>query len=83
MDINAFWNRVKILLKEKGVTQVAMAKACGFSPATFKGWMAKLVTPTVDSAFAIAQYLDVSLEYLISGRGLSKSSKTRRKQAYY
>jgi transcriptional regulator with XRE-family HTH domain len=75
MDIDAFWKQVKELIKKKGMTQNAMAIACGISPATFRGWTSKRVIPTVDCAFVIAQYLGVSVEYLVKGRGLDKASK--------
>jgi transcriptional regulator with XRE-family HTH domain len=76
MDIDAFWKRVKEFIKKKGMTQNTMAIACGIPPATFRGWTSKRVVPTVDCAFAIAQYLGVSVEYLVKGRGLDKVSRT-------
>jgi len=75
MNIDKLWNRVKRLVKKKGVTQNAAALACGISPNTLRGMMAKRIVPTAFHAYIIAQYLGVSLEYLIKGRGNDKASK--------
>jgi transcriptional regulator with XRE-family HTH domain len=76
MEIDVFWGRVKTLIKKKGVTQSEAAKACGIPPETFRGWMSKHIIPTVFSAYDIARYLGVSLEYLVQGRGTDRVSKT-------
>ena len=68
-DVDSFWMRVKCLLKQKGITQAAAAKACGISFYTFRGWMSKGVIPVVSEAYILARYLGVSVEYLVSGRG--------------
>ena len=75
MDIDDFWRRVKRLLKEKGVTQNTAALACGIPLNTFRGMMSKGITPTVFHAYAIAQYLGVSLEFLVKGQGKDRTSK--------
>ena len=74
MNINAFWNRVKIRIKEKAVTQDAAARACGLSPVTFRGWMSKGMIPPLSCAYRLARYLGVSLDYLISGKGTDNIS---------
>jgi len=68
MMTEAFWKRVKTLVKEKNLTQGAAASACGRSLSTVKGWMSKNIIPPLDNAFDLAQLLEVSLEYLITGR---------------
>ena len=75
MRIRAFWKRVKILLKDKGASQIAVAKACGRSINTFRGWMAKDIIPPLEDAFEIAQYLGVSLEYLVTGKERERSAQ--------
>ena len=75
MRIKAFWKRVKFLLKEKGTTQVMAAKICGRSLNTFRGWMSKDIIPPLDNAFELAQYLGVSLEYLITGRETDRAAQ--------
>ena len=44
------------------------ARACGLPLDTLRGWMSKDLIPPVDDAYNLAEYLGVSLEYLISGR---------------
>jgi transcriptional regulator with XRE-family HTH domain len=68
MSTLKFWDRVKRLSKEKGITRQSAAEACGFSPGTFKGWMAKGILPTVVDAYFIAQFLGVTMEYLVAGK---------------
>ena len=75
MRIRAFWKRVKFLLKEKGVTQSVAAEVCGRSLNTFRGWMSKDTIPPLDDAFELAQYLGVSLEFLITGRETERAAQ--------
>jgi len=75
MDIDAFWKRVKKLIKEKNTTQIMAAKACGRSLDTFRGWMSKKFIPPLDDAYRLALFLNVSLEYLITGRTTEKAEQ--------
>ena len=68
MNIDAFWNRVKLLIKQKNVTQGELAKICGFPHSTFRGWMSKGIGPPLHSAYYISRFFGVSLEYLIGGQ---------------
>ena len=72
-----FWNRIKICIKEKGVTQQEAAKSLRFSFSTFRNWMSKNVSPPLMYASRISKYLGVSLDYLISGHGKDNISKTQ------
>jgi len=76
MNVRAFWSRVKTGIKEKGVTQAEAAKACRLSFPKFRNWMSKNMIPPLSFAHRISKYLGVSLEYLISGKGTDKVSKT-------
>ena len=68
MKIKAFWKRVKVLLKEKKITQAQAAKVCSRSLNTLRGWMSKDTIPPLEDAFELARYLGVSLEFLITGK---------------
>jgi len=68
MDIYLFWKRVKVLIKEKEITQEVAAEACSRSLNTFRGWMSKGIIPPLEDAHELARFLGVSLEYLVSGR---------------
>ena len=63
-----FWGQVKRAIKNKGATQAATAKACGVPLSTFKGWITKDYFPTVIGAYSIAEFLGVSLDYLVTGK---------------
>ena len=67
MDAGLFWNRVKPLIKEKGLTQASFAEKCGISFGTFQGWIAKSVLPSVVDGYKIADALNTSVEYLVTG----------------
>ena len=68
MNIKAFWNRVKLQIKSRTVTQADAAKACGVLPDTFRRWMSMGRVPPLNNSYMLARYLGVSLEYLITGR---------------
>jgi transcriptional regulator with XRE-family HTH domain len=75
MDAKKFWARVRALLKEKGKSHKDLAAACGFQLHTFQGWMYKNLFPGVVDAYYIARSLDVSLEYLITGKIIKTKSE--------
>lgn len=64
---NNFWNRVKTLIKEKGITQAQFAEQNGFAINTFLGWISKNRSPDLDIAVNIAKKLDTSVEFLVNG----------------
>jgi transcriptional regulator with XRE-family HTH domain len=68
MSIEDFWNRVRLLLRNSGRTQASAAAACNLRLNTLRGWMSKNIIPTVFDAYNIAAYLEVTLEYLITGK---------------
>jgi len=79
MKTRDFWSRVKICIKEKGVTHQEAARACRFSYSTFRNWMYKNISPPLAYSYRISKYLGVSLEYLISGQGKDNISQTNEK----
>jgi len=77
VNIYDFWSRVKTRIKGKSVTQDEAARACGINPHTFRGWMSTGKVPPLNYAYSLARYLDVSLEYLISGSKSGPASQTK------
>jgi transcriptional regulator with XRE-family HTH domain len=71
MEIKAFWNRVKSLIKKRGETQEKTAKACQIPINTFRGWITKEIIPPLSDAYRISRFLETSLEYLITGEEAS------------
>ena len=76
MDVDAFWKRIKLLIKKKAVTQSTAALACDIPPATLRQWMTRSRPPPITDAYNLAQYLGVSLDYLITGKNRSSTLGT-------
>jgi transcriptional regulator with XRE-family HTH domain len=72
MDADTFWANVKPLIKASKTTQEGLAKACGIPFGTFQGWIARHTLPDAVSAYRIAQALNTSVEYLVSGENPGK-----------
>ena len=62
-----FAERLERLIKEKGLTQVAVADSVGIRRPTISDWKKNGSYPTADVAVKIARLLDVSVEYLVTG----------------
>lgn len=62
-----FWNNVKSLLKEKKLSQNAFARLLEVEIRTFQDWVYSKRLPTVEMAKKIADKLEVSLDYLLTG----------------
>lgn len=56
------------LLRKRGVTSYQIAKDLGFSPATLSDWKHGRTIPKADKMQMIADYLGVTLEYLMTGK---------------
>ncbi len=67
-DISAFYDRLKTLCKEKGVNQIELCNSCGINLQSHRGRISKKVAPDIFDAVKIAQFLNTSVEYLITGR---------------
>lgn len=70
-------DRIDNLLKEKGENRVILAEAIKINPQNISAWSARGTVPAGDICLKIADYLGVSVEWLISGKesGLSKSER--------
>lgn len=69
-------------LKEtKGVNDFAVSKATGIAPATMSDWKNGRTEPKIDKLQKIADYFNVSIEYLMTGKDIEKVSDSGKK--YY
>ncbi|MGN0677861.1 MAG: helix-turn-helix transcriptional regulator [Ruminococcus sp.] len=68
-----FNQRIAYLLKEKKCSQADLAKSVGVKPNTVSDWINKGTSPKVEHIYAIAQYFDVSIDYLFYGKENSNS----------
>jgi len=76
MDIDAvsFWKRVNSLIKSQGTKQETLASECNISYQTFRGWVSRKTFPGGDETYRIAQALNTSVEYLVSGENPETSA---------
>lgn len=59
-------SKIKLLLDEKGLTQKDFAEALGITrPATINDWIKHRTEPKIDNLIAIADYFNVSIDYLV------------------
>ncbi|MGL4982244.1 MAG: helix-turn-helix domain-containing protein [Treponemataceae bacterium] len=62
-----FWKIVTREIKRQNTSYDWLSRKTKISKGTFSSWKSRNNVPTVDSAFKIAQALNVSLEYLLTG----------------
>lgn len=62
------------ILEEKGLRKSDLVNNLGIPDSTVRGWWAKDSIPALDVAFKVANFLNVSMEYLITGQ-VSKEKK--------
>ena len=75
MDAKLFWNNVNSMLKDKGLTQIALCKECGLNLASFRNRINKERWPQTDEAIKIAKFLKVSVEELAGVKGSASKGK--------
>lgn len=74
---NTFMDRVESVLKERKWTQKEMAESLGLRRPTLSDWKKNGAVPAGDIALKIAEYLNVSIVWLISGREDGMSNEER------
>ncbi len=62
--MNKFAERLKYLRNEKGIGQVPLANQLGVSKSTISLWENGLREPTLSNIIAIAEFFQVSTDYL-------------------
>ena len=62
-----FSDRIEILMAEKKVSKVELAKYANITTQTFYDWKKKGSVPSADVAVKIAEYLNTSVEFLVTG----------------
>jgi putative transcriptional regulator len=65
--------RLKEILKEKGITQVFLAKEMDLSTVTINHWVSGKAMPSVESLIKLAEILEVTLNELVVFKNLSKN----------
>ena len=62
-----FYERLQALMDSQRLTQKDFAEATGIRPTTISEWKKNGNLPTGDAAIKIANYFDISLDYLLTG----------------
>jgi len=75
------WEIFEKLIKDKGLRVSDVARATGISNATFSAWKRGEYTPKQDKLRVVADYLGVSLNYLLTGEESEQDAKIRNLKA--
>ena len=70
-----FWDNVKELLDFKNLTQKELSAITGINLGTLKNQICRNVIPDAISAVKIAQALDTTVEYLVTGENNNEAAK--------
>jgi transcriptional regulator with XRE-family HTH domain len=62
-----FFERLESLIKEKKTSQKAIAKYVGLTGSSITLWKKEGTIPRADVALKLAEFLGVSVEYLVTG----------------
>lgn len=57
--------RIKELMKEENLTQVALAEKVGIKQNTISSWLLKKKEPSIRSLWLIADYFGVDIDFLV------------------
>ena len=69
------WEIFEKLIKEKGLTAYKVSQATGIGRSTFTDWKNGRSMPGTDKLIKIAEFLEVSVEYLKTGKEPEKKEK--------
>lgn len=73
MDTLAFISRYEAILKEKKILKMQFYKDCGITDAAVSQWRTKKTKPAMTTISRIADYLGVSVGYLLGSDQKEKS----------
>lgn len=57
--------RIKELMREENLTQVALAEKIGVKQNTISAWLLKKKEPSIRSLWLLADYFNVEIDYII------------------
>ena len=73
--MNIFLERLKDELSYQSLTQKELAEKTGISVNTIRGWFSKDLVPDVFNAVKVAQALNTTVEYLVTGINENQAEK--------
>jgi transcriptional regulator with XRE-family HTH domain len=71
--MNSFGNRVDLLRKEHNLNQTELAKIFGVTKSAVSDWKCRGKQPSQETLIGLANFFDVSLEYLLGISDVRKS----------
>ena len=69
--MNNYWNNVRSELSFQGKSQIEHANYIGLSVGTLRNKMNLQALPTFETAIKISEFLNVSMEYLLTGNNFT------------
>ena len=78
--MSVFWNNALSIMKEKKLKQVDLIKATGKTRSGVYAWITRDIIPTADDALKIADLLEVSVRYLVTGQRQEGELSPREKE---
>lgn len=75
MDYTDFWKRTNSLIKLLNKTQRSLALECGFTERRIETLSSNNRSPDVIEAVKIAQLLNTTVEYLVTGKDENAAAK--------
>lgn len=62
--------RIKELMKEENLTQVALAAKIGVKQNTISAWLLKKKEPSIRSLWLLADYFNVDIDYIVGRKDI-------------
>ena len=73
----AFINRIDLVLKEQQRTRKSLCESLGILQGTMATWKTKDIMPPIDTIVQIAKALDVSTDWLLTGKDFCYTDKKK------
>ena len=70
-----FWKRTNKLIKDKNSKQENVAQECGIPYQTLRSWVTRQTFPDALQTYKIAQALNTTVEYLVTGEDSTHGEK--------
>lgn len=68
MPHREYIERIKDLMNEERISQAELARSVGISQSAVCNWLNGKKEPSIDSLWRLADFFDVSVDYIIGGK---------------
>ncbi|MFC7681271.1 helix-turn-helix domain-containing protein [Paenibacillus sp. GCM10028914] len=80
--MQSIYQRIEHLIESRGMTKKAFCENLGISTGNFGDWKRGKTTPSTNKLIEIARYFDVSLDWLIIGKGFPTANIMEIRESY-